>query len=123
MGSVVSVGVSGGEYDLPTGFHRQVKLSEPTNDGKVIFEALKKLYKEHWTGYPIRRLGVGLTQLTTDTYRQLNLFEPMKNNIVQNHVMDTVKEKYGKDAIMYASSISEAGQVQQRSKKIGGHYK
>lgn len=123
MGSVVSVGVSGGEYDLPTGFHRQCKLSEPTNDGKVIFEALKKLYKEHWTGYPIRRLGVGLTQLTTDTYRQLNLFEPIKDNIVQNSVMDHIKEKYGKDAIMYASSISEAGQVQQRAKKIGGHYK
>ncbi|WP_374562496.1 hypothetical protein [Sinobaca sp. H24] len=122
MGSVVSVGVSGTDFDLPMGFHRQKKLSEPTNDGKVIFDALKTVYREHWTGYPIRRLGVGLTQLTTDAYRQLNLFEPIKDNIAQNNVMDAIKEKYGKDAVMYASSIMDAGQVRQRA-KIGGHYK
>lgn len=123
MGSVVTVGVSGTYVDVPMSFHRQKKLTEPTNDGKVIFEALKTVYREHWTGYPIRRLGVGLTQLTTDTYRQLNLFEPIKDNIVQNSVMDHIKEKYGQDAIMYAASIMDAEQVRQRAKKIGGHYK
>lgn len=57
MGSVVSLGVSGTDFDLPMGFHRQKKRTEPTNDGKVIFEALKTLYREHWTGYPIRKTG------------------------------------------------------------------
>lgn len=74
----------------------------------------KRIYR--FTGLHAR-FGIGENKITA------KLFDPTKDNIVQNSVMDTIKEKYGKDAIMYASFISGAGQVQRRSKKIGGHYK
>jgi DNA polymerase IV len=34
-----------------------------------------------------------------------------------------IKDRYGDDAIMRASSLTEAGQARERAKMIGGHYK
>ena len=44
MGSVVSVGVAGADFDHPTGFHRQIKLPDPTNITVEVYETAKNCF-------------------------------------------------------------------------------
>lgn len=70
MSSVVSVSVSGADFDHPTGFHRQVKLSDPTNITVDVCKIAKRIFHQHWDGQPVRRVGVSLSQLSNaDTYQ------------------------------------------------------
>ncbi|WP_240377299.1 DNA polymerase IV [Bacillus piscicola] len=123
MGKVVGVGAGGQDLNERTGFHRQVSLHEPTNDGKVIYQAAKNLFDKFWDGYPIRSLGVSLNGLEDGTYRQLSLFESSLEREELNETVDSIKERYGADAIMYATSLTAAGLAKERAKKIGGHYR
>lgn len=123
IGNVVGVGASGNDFTEKKGFYRQISLFDSTNDGKVIYKTAKKLFEKFWDGYPIRSLGVSLSRLHDDTYRQLSLFDPHPHREQLNQAMDHIKERYGADAIMYAVSLTPAGLAKERAKKIGGHYK
>lgn len=123
MGSVVSVGCRGADFDAPVGFSRQLKLAEQTNDGMVLYEAACRLFDRHWQGTPVRSVGVSLGQLVPDNVLQLNLFtdHPKRRSLAR--AMDDIRSKYGHDAILRAVSILGAGQAKERARKIGGHYK
>ncbi|MFB5661444.1 DNA polymerase IV [Alteribacillus sp. HJP-4] len=123
MGMTVSTGAGGHDFDHPAGFHRQRKLEDYTNDGAVIYEAAAALFQEHWGGYPLRSVGIAIDQLTSDAFRQLNLFHPVQDRDTLNRTMDELKKRYGNDTLLRASSLTAAGQAQLRAKKIGGHYK
>ncbi|AXF57087.1 DNA polymerase IV [Salicibibacter kimchii] len=124
IGTTVTVGARGHNFfDQPSGFHRQLKVHDPTNDGKVIFDAAKRLFLTHWNQEPIRSLGVTLDGLTTDEARQLSLFYPDRDREVLNHTVDELKKKYGDAAVLQASSLAAGGQALLRAEKLGGHYK
>ncbi|WP_019533673.1 DNA polymerase IV [Paenibacillus ginsengihumi] len=123
MGSVVSVACQGADFDRPSGFYRQMKLPDPTNLTDEVFHAAKKLFKRHWDGLPIRKIGVTLSQLVSDREYQLTLFDNREVKLALERTTDRIKEKYGNAAIMRASSLKAAGQARDRAQKIGGHYK
>jgi DNA polymerase-4 len=123
MGSVVSVGCQGADFDHPSGFYRQMKLPDPTNLTDEVFHAAKKLFKRHWDGLPIRKIGVTLSQLVSDQEYQLTLFNNREVKLALERTTDRIKEKYGSTAIMRASSLKASGQARDRAQKIGGHYK
>lgn len=123
LGQVVSTGAVGQEYGFKRSFHRQKRLFEPTNSGKVIFETASALFKEYWDGTPIRSLGISLSSLQPAHYKQLSLFDSDEDLESLYHTIDRLKDKYGMDAVLHASSLSPAGQAMIRAKKIGGHYK
>ncbi|MNK73671.1 DNA polymerase IV [compost metagenome] len=123
MGNVVSIGVSGADFDHPTGFHRQVKLYDPTNVTLEVYKVVKKLFHEHWDKQPVRRLGISISGLSSaDTY-QVSMFNNHEQLSKVDRVMDEIKDKFGDIAILRASSLTKAGQAIDRSGKIGGHYK
>ncbi|ARW07385.1 MULTISPECIES: DNA polymerase IV [Bacillus] len=123
MGQTVSVSCRGADFDIPTGFHRQVKLSEPTNRTQDVYRAVCRLFLAFWDGKPVRRLGVSLSQLSSDDVWQLNLFHDYAKNMSLGYVMDGIKSRFGDTAIVRASSLTAAGQAFERAAKIGGHYK
>lgn len=123
MGSVVSVGVSGADFDHPTGFHRQIKLPDPTNITVDVYEVAKELFHKHWDGFPVRRVGVSLSDLSNDDTYQLSLFDDKEHKRAIDKVMDDIKDRFGDIAILRASSLTTAGQAVDRAAKIGGHYK
>ncbi|WP_088105601.1 DNA polymerase IV [Halalkalibacter urbisdiaboli] len=124
MGQTISVSVSGASYDFPTGFHRQTTLAEPSNISLDIFHAVEGLFLQFWNQQPVRRLAVSITKLSPDNELQLSLFETDKEKKFDlGYVMDEINNKYGTTSIVRASSLVKAGQVFERSKKIGGHYK
>lgn len=123
MGETVSVGCRGADFDRPTGFHRQKKLTSPTNHMPHIFTAVQELFTTHWDGEPVRSVGVSLTQLRPDDEYQIDLFHDRERERKLDYAVDTIKERYGTAAIVRASSLTSAGQAYERANKIGGHYK
>lgn len=122
-GTTVSIGCSGA-YPEQIGFMRQFTLEEATNHAMEIFRPIWKLFLKFWNGYPVRRLSVSLSNLVDQHSYQLSIFS--SNRFLQKELdiaMDTIRDKYGDSSIFRASSLKEAGQVQERAKKIGGHYK
>ncbi|GIP20307.1 DNA polymerase IV 2 [Paenibacillus sp. J22TS3] len=123
MGQVVSVNCMCSPYEDPTGFSRQMKISDPTNDTNTVFRAVKALFYKHWDHMPVRQVGVTLSQLVSDEEYQLSLFEDLERVQALNRATDSIKDKYGSAAIVRAASLTSSGQALERSRKIGGHYK
>lgn len=123
MGHVVSVGCRGQDYDRPTGFSRQMKVNEPTNITDEVYDAAAALFLRHWDGLPIRRISVSLTGLVPDSEVQLSWFDDRERKRELERATDDIKRKFGETAIMRASSLCSSAQAQDRSHKIGGHYK
>lgn len=123
MGYVVSVSCQGADFDRPTGFSRQFKMEDPTNITDEVFRVASQLLRKHWDGLPIRKIGVALTELRNDDVYQLTLFDNWEKKRALEKATDSIKQKFGDTAIMRATSLTEAGQARDRSRKIGGHYK
>ncbi|MBO8172581.1 MAG: DNA polymerase IV [Bacillaceae bacterium] len=122
-GKTVAVGCRGADFDVPTGFYRQQKLDEPTNDAMDIYQAASRLFDRFWDRLPIRSIGVTLTQLQSDEEYQLTLFDNQYKKRQLGHTVDMIREKYGATAVIRAVSLLPAGQALDRAEKIGGHYK
>ncbi|WP_099158433.1 DNA polymerase IV [Virgibacillus ndiopensis] len=122
-GNTVSVGIRGADFNFPTGFHRQVKLTSPTNFDMDIFHAALHLFRIHWNRLPVRSAGVTLSELQPADPYQLSLFDFSLKKEHLNEAMDYIYTKYGPTAIVRASSLTSAGQAYSRAEKIGGHYK
>jgi DNA polymerase-4 len=105
------------------GFSRQLTMQRPTNIDDELFEYAKHLFYKHWNKQPVGRLSVDLSGLEEEEVLQLDLFDDRNKKINMLKVMDSIKDRYGDDAIMRASSLTEAGQARERAKMIGGHYK
>ncbi len=122
-GWVVSAGAQGADFDHPSGFYRQMKLPDPTNITKEVYGAARKLFDRHWDGFPIRKAGVTLSQLTDAGEYQLTLLDNREKLRELEKATDAIKRRYGSASILRASSLLDAGQARERSVKIGGHYK
>jgi nucleotidyltransferase/DNA polymerase involved in DNA repair len=123
MGRVVSVSCMCSPYEAPTGFSRQMKMPDPTHNTNAVFKAAKTLFYRHWDRMPVRRVGITLTSLVEDQGYQLTLFEDLIKSRALDKATDEIKDRYGSFAIVRASSLTNSGQAQERSHKIGGHYK
>lgn len=123
MGGVVSVGCRGADFDHPTGFYRQMKLPDPTNVTMQVYDGVMRLFRRHWDGQPVRKVGVTLTGLVRDDEYQLTLFDERPRYQALERATDEIKRRYGESAIFRAVSLTGAGQARDRAGKIGGHYR
>lgn len=117
------IGYSKGE--LSNGFSRQLTIDVPTNLVSQIYETLMFLFKTHYEGYPIRQVGISLSNLVETTFYQYSLFEDI-NKIEKEYelelAVDKIKNKYGKNAITRTVSLTEYSTAKARNKQIGGHH-
>ncbi|MBD1373111.1 DNA polymerase IV [Hazenella sp. IB182357] len=122
MGQTVHVGCRGIDFSAPTGFQRQLKMTEATNQTMMLFQYAWAVFQRFWDREPIRSIGVQMSQLVSDAHVQLNLFTDERTHRL-GYVMDEIKQRYGSSAILRASSLLQAGQARERAQKIGGHYR
>jgi DNA polymerase-4 len=85
---------------------RQATLSNPTNDDREIYAAVKDLFNKTWKkGKPVRLLGVGMTQFDKQI-KQLSLWDlPKKKDANLFTAVDNVRQRYGKNSIMRGSDL------------------
>lgn len=102
-----------------TTFTRQVTLKQPTDQGQVIYQEAVRLLDENWqTSVPLRLLGVGMSGLIEHGGYQLNLFE--HSDLRQsrlNVTIDTIRERWGDNAILRASLLDHPAKLDDRDKR------
>ena len=86
-----------------------------------IYPSLRELFKTHWDGRAIRRLGVTLSQLVDADRIQLSFFKNKEREMKLGRVMDDIRQRYGPTGIFRLSSLTSGGQFLECSTRIGGH--
>ena len=120
----ISLGVSYSKHTEGAGFHKAKTIDEPTNDTMVIYEVCKQLFEVNYTGFPVRRLSVTISQLESEYSLQLSLFDGERwKRRKLGHTMDALRAKYGATSVLRAVSYTEAGTTIQRNALLGGHKK
>ena len=106
------------------GFFHQVKLNAPTDQEQVIYAHSLMIFDKFYEDLPIRKVTIACGLLADKVGIQLNLFDEFENIKEQeqiNQAILEIKDKYGKNALLKASSLLEDSTIYERNKKIGGH--
>lgn len=104
--------------DFKTRSH-QKNFENPTDVTEEIFAQVKKLLYECWKCEPLRLIGVALTDLTSDEFRQMSLFENTEDREKQKKVdetIDDIRRRFGNGMIVRGSTISTAGKVARKAR-------
>lgn len=83
---------------------RSSKLPFPINTHGEIFEAAWSLWNKHWTGEPVRLLGISAMDLVEKghAYKQLDLFNYKVDEKEEklSSVVDQLKNKFGENIVL-----------------------
>jgi DNA polymerase-4 len=100
-------------------------LGIPTDTMEDVYQVACRLMETHWKeGAPIRLLGITLQNLASkeDTPLQMDLFsyeeKPRRDRLVS--AMDSLRNKYGEDAVLTAGMLGDDPSTLIRNKKIRG---
>jgi DNA polymerase-4 len=105
MGKVVTLKVKQSNHKSLT---RRVTLADPTQMTDVIYASAKTLLAPVLEKAPFRLIGVGISNLSdlADVMSMGNLLDPKAGKREQaERAADTIKEKFGKDAIQKGRSL------------------
>ncbi|WP_304459372.1 DinB/UmuC family translesion DNA polymerase [Alicyclobacillus sendaiensis] len=103
-------------------FYRVKTLSRATNDPGELYPVLLALLDQHWDGSGVRAVSVGVDMLQFRETVQLSLFTNVPARTRLYETVDEIRARYGETSIMRAVSLTRAGQLRERSRRIGGHY-
>ena len=104
--------------DFKTRSHQRA-FEDPTDVTDEIFVQVKKLLYECWKCEPLRLIGMALTDLTTDDFRQISLFENPDEREKQkkaDEAFDDIRRRFGNGMIVRGSTMSTAGKVARKAK-------
>ena len=107
------------------GFYHSNKLSIDTDDSNILYREIMHIFTRYYTHAPIRKVSISLGKLTNNESRQLNLFESsekMEEKININLAIDNIKNRFGPNILLPASSLLEDSTIMERNNKIGGHH-
>lgn len=87
--------------------HQRTLLS-PTDVTDECYAVACELFDELWDGAPIRLIGVSANKVADVGMRQLNLFDLDSHDKRKNldQALDSIREKYGSDAVKRGSFMS-----------------
>ena len=100
-------------YDFRTASH-QKQLLKPTHEDQVLYETACQLFKEIWSGEPVRLLGIRTAKLSAESEpEQMTLFDmelpqpPDEKHQRLNAAMEAIRKRYGNDAVKKASLMKK----------------
>ena len=111
--------------DYGEGFSRQLTLEQPTANEFLIYETCINIFDSFYEGFPIRKVGISLSNLDETRTYQYSLFEDVEKidrEIKLKASVDKIKLKHGKNYIVRAVSNEEHATAKKRNKLIGGHH-
>lgn len=122
-GRTISLGIGYSKHEGGGGFYRSISIEHPTNITMEIYRACQYLFQKHYEEKTVRKITIALTNICDDRYVQLDLLahDRIKERKL-GYTIDSIREKYGKDALLRAVSFTDAGTALTRSKLVGGHY-
>ncbi len=79
-----------------------------TDETEYLWQLVSELF-DAWRRQgppPVRLIGVGVSQFSTDQTRQLNLFDdPTRRNQSLDQAVDTIRDRFGNHAIRRVGQI------------------
>ena len=121
--TVIGLGITYSK-DVGGGFYHSLKLANPTDLSQEIVKECYLIFDRYYEFLPIRKVSISCGGLIPKMGVQLNLFEPSKQvekDIKMNEALDEIKDKYGKNSVVKASSLLPDSTALDRNQKIGGH--
>ena len=121
--SLIGLGI-GYSKDVGGSFYHQIKLDQPTDIESVILANALMIFDKYYEDLPIRKVTVSCGRLQEKSGVQLNIFDNIEKIREQEQINEAIleiKDKYGKNALLKASSLLDDSTIQERNKKIGGH--
>ncbi|CAB3389507.1 DNA polymerase IV [Kyrpidia spormannii] len=105
------------------GFSRTKTLGRAFNAAEDFYPHVIQLLDRWWDGSGVRAVSVGVDLLEPESdTMQLSLFKDVAKRRRLSEVYDQVRARFGETSIMRAASLLPAGQLRDRSQKIGGHF-
>ena len=102
-----------------------VKLYGFTDSLEKINDAFFCLYKRSTRrGYPIRKLTIGLNNLLQEKYREIDIFSDYvkeKRELKRLKTLIDIKNKFGKNSVVKAISLTDKATAVERNNMVGGH--
>ncbi len=121
-GRTVSLGISYSEQECERGFYRSQSVEKPTNVTTDLYEICLSLLNTYYKGKSVRKISITLSNIVADHLIQLSLFEPNKvKERKLGEVVDRIRRRHGKTAILRAVSYTTAGTARTRAHLVGGH--
>ena len=98
------------KYSTFQSVSHQKQIVRATNADQVIYQAACELFRELWSGQPIRLLGIRTSKLVSDDApEQMSIFDYQyeeKHDKVKeekhrklDHALDEIRKKFGNEAI------------------------
>ncbi|MBQ7250531.1 MAG: hypothetical protein IJS37_04215 [Bacilli bacterium] len=125
MTSCVSIYVGYASTEQEGGFHHQCALNVPTDDNDELYACLLVLYRHYVGNRKIRNLSIAFSKLRSyDSPSQLSFLNDQKELEEKRSLrlaLDFIAGMYGKNAVLRASSLTDASTIKERHGYIGGH--
>ena len=121
--SLIGLGI-GYSKDVGGSFYHQIKLDQATDVENVILSNALMIFDKYYEGLPIRKVTISCGRLQEKSGVQLNIFDNLEKIREQEQINEAIleiKDKYGKNALLKASSLLDDSTIHERNKKIGGH--
>ena len=111
---------------LPKAAHGTVRLEVPTNLGSQIVEQSVKLFRRITDpALTVRRINLTANRVQEDAgVEQVDLFHDTQKQEKEKRLQQTmldIRNRFGKNALLKASSYEEGATMRQRNGQIGGH--
>lgn len=102
-----------------------MKLEVNTNSRKVLLDSFVELYEKTTDrNHPIRTINIGFNNVVDEAYQTLDLFTDESLLIKERKMQDaiiSIRNKFGKNAILKGMNLEEKATTIKRNKLIGGH--
>lgn len=126
LGEIVTIeiGYADAQEAGRRGFHAQLRI-DPTNRTDAIQRAVRLLLDRNWDGYAVRNVGVRVNKISSSDVLQLNLFEDAETQAKQatlEHTIDAIRQHFGPNSLVRASSKERGGTAIERAGLVGGHH-
>ena len=111
---------------IPKAAHGTVRFDAPTNLGSTLINESAKLFERITNpALTVRRITINANKVTPDEgIYQVDFFTDTKKLEKEKKLQQAmlgIKNKYGKNAVLKASSYEEGATMRQRNAQIGGH--
>ena len=104
-------------YDFRSVSH-QTQLERPSSDPDILYRTACSLFREIWSGEPVRLLGIRTSKLVDETEpEQLSIFdielpkEPDEKHKKLKKALDELNSRYGEGAVIKASLMKKSRSV------------
>lgn len=105
--------------------HGTTTLDVETNSDVLLIPAVSELYRQIVNpSYGIHRVNITCNNVMPEEYHQYHFFvdgEELERNRKMQQAVISIKNKFGKDAILKGMNFEEGAMTRERNHQIGGH--